>query len=144
MTWALYADPGLTNDLSTGVPVTQVLGGTYTDVVLYYGNPATNRVLQAASAPGADPITITPADASVSSGVETSMLKLALTSAGLDSATAGAALNVGAQLSSGVSNAVEVWLRVDAGALTAGSYTDASLDVVATVESDALPPPSPS
>ena len=42
----------------------------------------------------------------------TTEIKLATTSGGLSSATAGAALSLGTSLSSGVSNAVNIWIRV--------------------------------
>jgi len=136
MTWSFYADPGLTVDVSAGIPVSQVAGGSAANAVVYFGNPTAGATLQAASSPGFDPITLTPADTTVSSGVETSMIKLATSFVGLDAATAGAALTIGTSLSSGVANAVTVYMRVDAGSLsTSGTpYTDGGVQLNETVE----------
>lgn len=136
MTWKLYADAGLTNDVSSAIPVAQVAGGSATDVLVYFGNPTAGATLQAASSPGSDPITLTPSDSASGSGVEASMIKLATSAAGLDSATAGAALSLGTSLTSGVGNAVPIYVRIDAGSLSASAtaYTDGGLDLVATVE----------
>ncbi len=134
-TWKFYADAGLTSDVSAGIPVAQVASGGATDLLVYFGSTASGATLQAASSPGGDPITITPADSASGSGVETSMIRLASTALGLDSATPGAAMSLGVSLSSGASNAVPVWVRVAAGALAVGSYTDGGLELCAVVES---------
>ena len=133
MTWKFYGDAGLTIDWSASIPIAQTVGGSATDVVVYYGNPASGETLQAASSPGNDPITITPVDASSGSGVETSMISLAASASGLDSATPGASMNIGVTLNSGVVNAVPVWIRMNAGALGTGTYTDAGLEVNPTI-----------
>ncbi len=133
MTWKLYADAGLTVDLTAGWDVAQPLAGGAVDVQAWFGSTAAGLTLQAASAPGFDPITLAPVDAASGSGIETSMVRLATSAGGLDSATPGAPLTIGVTLSSGVENAVPVWLRVDAGALAAGLYADMSLQLVETV-----------
>lgn len=127
-TWKFYADAGLTTDLSAGIPVAQVAGGGAVDVVVHFGSTATGVVCQAISNPGTDPVTITPTDAAPGGGVETSMVRLALSAAGLDSATPGAALSLPPTLSPGAANAVAVHVRVAAGALAAGSYADAGIE----------------
>ena len=126
----------MTADLSAGVPVAQVASGGATDVLVYFGSASAGKTLQAASSPGGDPITLTPVDAAPGSGVETSMIKLARTALGLDSATAGAPMNLGVTLTSGAGNAVPVWVRVAAGALTPSgtAYADGGLELNAVIE----------
>lgn len=135
-TWTFYADAGLTSDLSAGVPVAQVASGSAADVLVYFGSIAVSKTLQAASSPGFDQITLTPADASPGSGVETSMISLASTALGLDSATPGAPINLGVTLTSGDTNAVPVWVRVNAGALAPSgtAYADGGLELNAVIE----------
>lgn len=49
----------------------------------------------------------------VAAARQASEIKLATTQAGLDTATAGAALSLGTELLSGSANAVEIWMRVN-------------------------------
>ncbi len=51
-------------------------------------------------------------DSAPSTGHAASAVKLALTEAGLATATGGAALDIGTSVNSGAANAVEVWVRV--------------------------------
>ncbi len=131
-TWNLYAEAGLTAPASGAVVLSST--GTHTDLLMFFGSPSAGKTLRAASAPGAAPITITPADASPGSGIEASAVKLALSSAGLASATGGAALTVGTTLNSGTAGAVAVYVRVMRGSLGVGSYSGLSLTTNALVE----------
>ena len=65
---------------------------------------------------------------------EITEVKLALTSAGLDTATAGAALDIGTTLSSGTGNLVEVHIRIT-NAVTTVSNTSGSPDFSAYINS---------
>lgn len=131
-TWKFYADAAGVAEATGGATV--VDGGSPTDRILYFGSIAAGKTLQAASAPGTDQITISPADASPGSGAETTALKLALSSAGLASATAGAAINIGATLNSGTGGFVVVYVRTTQGALAVGAHPGLSLTTNAVVE----------
>lgn len=68
---------------------------------------------------------------------EPTEIKLATTAAGLDSATAGAALSLGTTLTSGVGNAVEINIRVTNAVTTVSSnvgYPEISIDINAVTE----------
>lgn len=75
------------------------------------GDPDEDMVLEANSDPGIDPITVSIVDSAPGGGVEASHIKLALSEAGLASATAGASLSLGASIDSGAANAVKVWVQ---------------------------------
>lgn len=107
-----YTDAGLTTEF---VPGTDTLGPVTDppeDFVIYFGSTETGRQVQADSDPGTDPISIQIADAASGSGVESTDVKLAATNGGLDSATAGADLDLPATVLSGVGNAEAIHIRV--------------------------------
>lgn len=133
-----FKDAALTQPLTGPLQVSQNADGSTppVDNVLYLGSTTAGRKFQADSNPGVDPISISVVDASPGSGHEASEVKLASTLAGLDSATPGAALNVGTQILSGVANAVPVYVRVDDATGTVGTATELSLDSNTIVESD--------
>lgn len=126
-TWKLYHDSALTNPVESGdtAAFTAIAGGG-DDLQLWYGSTNPDVQIQATSDPGVDPITLTPV--AYGSGQPTSSIKLALSQAGLASATGGAALTVGTTLTSGSANAVSVWVRWTASGTTADSYTGISID----------------
>lgn len=136
MTFAWYSDAGLTAPLtradfvrgSTAAPVNRII---------YFGSTTAGKKLQKVSSPGIDPVQVTVADATSGSGVEAANVKLALTFAGLDTATGGAALSIGTTILSGAANAVAVFVRITSAITTPGNYDDASIRVVDWVESDA-------
>lgn len=130
--FAFFSDAGLTVPLVGGATLTD--GGGPTDRKVYFGSPSSGLTLQAASAPGSGPVTISPADASPGVGAEVGAIKLALSAGGLESAVAGAALTIGTTLSSGTGNAVELYVRTTQGALVVGSYAGLSLTTNAVVE----------
>ena len=133
---AFYLDAGLTSPASA-VSIAQAVDGSSSavDRVVYLGSPVAGKKFEQAAAPGTGQISLSIADAASGSGVQASHVKLATSSGGLASATAGAALNLGTSLLSGVANAVPVYLRVDTPALTAGVYSDISLTLPEIVES---------
>lgn len=74
---------------------------------------ATGTLFQAASDPGIDAIVLSIVDAASGSGQPASSIKLATTQSGLTSATGGASLTLGTDISSGMAGAVEIWVQWD-------------------------------
>ena len=109
----VYKDAALTEafDDATDFAFAQAVNGSSGDGSFWVGTPTATNKLEAASDPGVDPIEIAIADGSPGGGVEATHIKLALTEAGLDTATGGAALSLGAQILGGAGNAVRVWYR---------------------------------
>jgi hypothetical protein len=135
VTWQFYADAGLTVPLTT-LSAQQSSAGGAVDLLIYFGSTASGKSLQASSSPGVDPIQITPTDADgAGTNLAATAIKLALSAGGLTSATGGAALTVGTTLTSGTAGAVPVYVRLDSGTSTLGTYTDLSLDTNALIES---------
>ena len=124
----VYADAALANVLSK-LAVNQKQDGSTgpVDTVVYLGSTATSKKFQAASNPGTDQITLSVADSDPSNGHETTEVKLALTQAGLDTATAGASLDLGTQILSESANALPVWVRVQDATGVVGISTELSL-----------------
>ena len=136
MTFAWYSDAGLT------APLTRadfVRGSTAAAVnrVIYFGSTTAGKKLQNVNNPGINPVQVTVADSAGGSGVEVANVKMALSFAGLDTATGGAALSVGTSVLSGVVNAVAVFVRITSVITTPGNYDDASVQVLDWVESAA-------
>lgn len=130
----VYLDAGLTNQFDDA---TDTLGASAIntgsgDGVFWVGIPATDTKLQAASDPGIDQIVVSIVDDDALTGVDATDIKLALSSAGLDSATGGTALNLGATILGGSANAVRVNYRWSNGT-GAGVYTGISLSITARV-----------
>lgn len=98
------------------------------DKQLQLGSPEADRVAKTQVNPGVDHILVYLQDAAAGSGEPVSAFRLALTQAGLDTATPGAALDLGVtQILSGAANAVTFWLRVADQTGTGGDYSDVSL-----------------
>lgn len=118
-----FADPGLTQQLDTLAIFRPTSGaGPGTDRVIYLGSTDNNRYIQAASAPGIDPINLWIVESGVD-GTTPEHVVLALTAGGLDSSVPGAALQLPVTLYGGVTNALPVHVRVITPALSAGEYT---------------------
>lgn len=130
LTFSFWADAGMTVPNAAGATITDGLAPT--DRILYFGSPASGKVLQAASAPGTDPVQVIIADANAGTGIAATALKLALTAAGLDSAVAGAPLSIGTTINSG--SPIAIYVRTTQGALSIGTYADLSLTTNAVVE----------
>jgi len=135
MTFAWYSDAGLTAPL-TRADFVRSSTATPVNRLVYFGSPATGKKLQKVSAPGVDQLQVSVADSAVGSGVEAANVKLALTFAGLDSATGGAALNIGATILSGAANAVAVFVRITSALTTPANHDDVSIRVLDWLESD--------
>lgn len=132
---AFYNDSGLTS-LATSLGVAQANDGNSpaVDRVVYLGSTVAGKKFQVASNPGVAALTVSISDSAVGSGVEAAHVKLALSAAGLNSATAGNPVSVGTQILSGAGNAVPIYVRVDTPALPNGTYTDLSLETPNVIE----------
>lgn len=110
-----YLDAALTTEVVAPVNVQQADDGSTgpVDFTLYLGSVAASKKFQATSNPGVDQITININDSNPGPGQETTVLKLALTALGLDSAVAGDPLDVGTQITSGSGSAVPVFVRAE-------------------------------
>jgi hypothetical protein len=123
-----YEDSSLTTEI-TSVTINQLADGSTGDVnkLVYLGSTVDTSTFEATSDPGVDQIEITIEDASPGSGVQASNIKLALSSGGLDSATAGDPLDVGTSIDGGVANAVPIYIRSDTPAIS-NSSTEITLE----------------
>lgn len=131
-TWAFFADAGMTTPLAAS-SITVTDGSDHTDTVIYFGSTATGKTLQSASDPGADPVQISIDDASAV-GIDASAIRLALTLGGLDAATPGAALSLGATLNSGAGGVQAIFVRASEGALANAVYSGLQLQAAGVVE----------
>lgn len=130
-TWKFYTDAGLTTELAGNIIVDQNQDGSTGDVdgVLYFGSVASSKTLQADSNPGVDQISLSLTDSNPSPGTTPEVLdvKLAATNGGLTAATAGASLDLGTALTSGVGNRVEVHYRMATATAPIGTYAELGL-----------------
>lgn len=127
-TFTFFSDPALTTPLAAPVQFAQDKDSPVAvDKVVYFGSAVASRFAQAASDPGIDPIVISVVDANAGTGSPATDVKLALSSVGLDTAVAGAALSLPAQVDSGALGAVEIHIRVLDSTHTVGIKTDLSL-----------------
>lgn len=134
-TLLFYSDAGLTVPLSR-LEAAQATDGSAgaVDRVVWLGSPVSGHAFQASSAPGVAPIIVSIADSLTGLQIPASSIRLAATSGGLSGATPGATLALGAEILSGVGNAAEVYVRIDAAAIAAGVYDNLSLRCVETLE----------
>lgn len=82
--------------------------------------------------PGVGSIVMSIADANPGTGQAASEYKLASTSEGLDSATAGASLSLGTSITAGASGAVAIYVRFENARETLGVNSDITLDITST------------
>lgn len=132
-TWKFYSDAGLVSQITTLV-AQQSTVRTYETKRVYFGSIEAGKTLYADSNPGVDPIVISLVDAFPGSDLDATDVRLALSEAGLASATPGASLSLGTSLSSGVGNAVVLWVRFYASGEVPGVHTDLKLQTVALAE----------
>lgn len=130
-----YQDSGLTTPLTVFSAV-QAVDGTAAAITrqIYLGSTTASKKFHATSDPGVDNIMVTIVDAATGLQLPETILKLAATEGGLDSATAGADLSLGVEVLSGSANAESIWVLLDADAATAGLYENLSLVTTETVE----------
>jgi len=138
ISFKFYHDSALTQEITVGNPLTATqdtagLAGPV-DKTIYLGSTLTGNKAQANSDPGVDAIVVSIVDADAGTGAPASEFKLALSSGGLASATAGAALTLSTSITSGVANAVPIYTRRDSALAVAGAYTDISLATQTLIE----------
>lgn len=129
----IYKDPALTDqfdDATDTLDASAIQPGTGAGV-FYVGTPTAANKIEAASAPGIDPIQVSITDNA--GQVNAADIKLSLTP-DFSGSIGGAPLNLGATINGAPVNAVAVhyeWTN-DTGS---GTYTNVTLDVVERVES---------
>ena len=140
LTFKFFTDSNLTQELTGNLVFDQAVDGSSGAAVktLYFGSTTANRKLEAASNPGVDQVAISIVDSATGSGNPTTAVKLASTLGGLSGATAGAPLNLGTSVLSGVANAKPVYVQVTDQTHAVGNYTDLSLQTVSAVESSTV------
>lgn len=129
-TFGFFADSGLTVPLAT-LPVSVSTAGGATEGFVFFGSPSSGVTL---TREGGTDLTVEVVDADAGSGIPASAVKLALSAPGLDSATGGAALVLGASRAGGVANALAIFWRVTLGVGSPATYTDLALQVPAVLE----------
>lgn len=129
----IYNDAALTSEFTGELTVDQAIDGSDGDLdfVKYVGSTVAGT-LQTKVNWGVDQINFSIADSVVDpgNGPEASDFKLATTLSGLDTATAGASLDIGTAVSGGVGNAQPVYIR--AATPTVPSEFDAVQITIAT------------
>lgn len=129
ITLSLYDDPDLLVEATVPLRFDQDTTGTLPphQREFYLGCPDSGYRFRANSDPGVDDITLSIVDGAPSTGQPATAIKLATTQAGLSTATGGAALDLGATILSGASNAVEVWVQFDDATTAVGTDSSISL-----------------
>lgn len=110
----IYTDAGLTTELSGNIGMVHNNDGSTGNVdrVYYFGSTNAAKSLQTFVNGGVDQINVALADSNVAAGTpEVTDIKLATTLLGLDSAIAGAALDLGVSIVGGIANAVALYVR---------------------------------
>jgi hypothetical protein len=131
----IYLDAGLTDqfDDATDTLPAAAINGSFDQRNFYFGSPDPAIKIQAASAPGTDPLQIGIVDAAAGSGVEATHLKLAVSQAALTGAPAGGTLTIGETINGGVVNAIPIWYQWD-NSTGSGTSTEISFSVTERVE----------
>lgn len=130
-----YSDSGLTTPL-TRIDATQSTDGNAgaVDRAVYLGSTIASVKFQSQSSPGTGQISVSISDSQTGLQIPASTIRLALTANGLNSATPGAAIDVGTEISSGSANAKTLYVRFDAAAIAAGIYDNLSLTTNSVIE----------
>ena len=111
VTLQFYKDAALTQPVgTTQLSFERAINGNPVDQVLYLGSTQDNRWFVADSG-GQIEVSVYDADPNNASRFHASAVRLASTQAGLDTASDGAALQVGMQINSGMAAAVPIWVR---------------------------------
>ncbi len=131
-----FSDAGLLTPFPGPLSVTQKSDGSTgpVDNLLFLGSAVAGRKFQADSNPGIDPILLSIGDLTPAAGHLPTEVKLATTLLGLDSAVAGADLNLGVEIISGVATAVEIYIRVDDATMVVGTEIDLFFETNPLVE----------
>jgi hypothetical protein len=131
-TWAFYSNAALTGSAMTEIPATTYPTSTIT---VWFGSTTSGYQLQAASDPGTDHLFLSVVDSATGTGHATTAIKLATTSGGLATATAGAALDLDTVIYGGVSLAQELWIEVTDAVGQVAKSTELSLSLTPWVQS---------
>lgn len=124
ITLGFFHDSTLTQSVGASLPIDREIGGAPVDVQLFLGSSVASRYF----VPDSDAvISIAVADSDQASGWAATDIKLATSQVGLDTATAGAPLNLGNQINSGAANAQAFWLRFSGDSATPKTAADISL-----------------
>jgi len=136
ITFKFYSDAALTTAITAPLAFSQATPSpTPDDKVVYLGSVASGKTAEAVSDPGVDQIVVSIVDSASGSGSPATDVKLALSSGGLSSATAGAPLNIGTSIASGTANATAIHIRVLDSTGSVGTHADLSLETNDLVES---------
>lgn len=127
-TFKFFADGSLVVPL-TSATLRPPTSGAAVERRIWFGSPVVGDTLQAASAPGVDPITLSVIDVAAGSGISTAAVRLALSAAELDAAVPGASLELPATIHGGVAGAITIFLRVTNDGQPGGSYPDLRLRI---------------
>lgn len=126
---SFYLDAALTTPVTALAPAElAALVGASADRQLWLGGPAAGLRWRDLAAPGSAQIYVQVDDADPATGQPATAIRLALTQAGLDAATPGAALAVGTEILSGVGNAMPLWVRWAVSGTAAGVFEDVALE----------------
>jgi len=129
MAFAFYTDNGLINELIGNMLFTEPAdhSSVPADQILYLGSTDADRKIEYDLDPGVGQITIIPTDDDEGNNHEKEEITLALNSEDLETNTAGASLDVGVEVLSGVGNQVAIYVRVRDATATVGTSTELSL-----------------
>ena len=133
-----FHDSALTQPVASGTPLTAsqdtALSLPPTDKIIYFGSTVAANKAQVFASPGAAAIQVNVVDENNLSGAAVGEFKLSLSSAGLASAVAGAALVLAPTVNGGAGSAVPIYTRRTPAVSVVGSYTDISLNTQELVE----------
>lgn len=126
LTLKFYTDANLTHEI-TVLTYTRATDGSLAaeDRLIYCGSAASGKTFTAVAGGN---ITLSITDVDAGSGVPAAAVKIAATQPGLAGAVAGAGMNLGASMSSGIANAKAIWVRVQTDVLAIGDYADLALE----------------
>ncbi|MCK9386124.1 MAG: hypothetical protein M0Q15_16055 [Nevskia sp.] len=137
-----FHDAALTQEITADPLVNPLTASQYTDgslgavdKLIYFGSAATGMKAQLTADPGVGAIVVSIVDADGGTGAPDSEFKLALSSGGLATAVAGAALTLSHTINSEVANAIPIYTRRASALTSAGSYTDLTLQTQDLTES---------
>lgn len=127
MSIGFFLDSGLSQPAARISATAAADGDGSSDHRVWLGGTDATREHVAASGPGVDQIVVSIADSGGGMLLPASALTLAMTQVALDATAPGNPLAVGTAIAGGSSNAVSVWLRVDAPEIDPDIYDNLTL-----------------
>lgn len=129
ISFGFYFDSAKTLSLTTAAVFSMNADGSTgpVDTILYLGSTTASRKAQAASNPGVDQLSVSIEDSNPAGGEPAGAVKLALTAAGLDTASAGAPLSLGITELLSSESGFPVHVRVTDQTGVVGNYADLAL-----------------